>query len=299
MVTGRVLGIDIGGTKVAVGIVDLSSMQVITSLRADAPAQQGGSAVYQTAVALCRQLPELAQVQAIGVCYGGQVLDNHVLRSNQVHGWDDFPLEKRLQADLGMLPVRIFNDANAIAWLEWTQRAGRGLQSLFYVTVSTGIGGGLVLNGQIHEGRHGLSAEIGHTMLEPDGVRCVCGRHGCLEALAAGPAISRAYAALTGEALPAKEVAERATKSDEAAAHVLREGGARVGRALAIMNVLLDVDCVVLGGGVSRSGALWWDAVLERLHADTPDWGTAPSVEASTFGELEGVLAGAAIWLVG
>lgn len=299
MVQKRVLGIDIGGTKVAVGVVALPSLELIASTRADAPAHQGGAAVYQTALDLCRKLPQIEQVQSIGVCYGGQVLDNHVLRSNQVSGWDDFPLEQRLQADLAPLPVRIFNDANAIAWLEWTQRAGNHLRSLFYVTVSTGIGGGLVLDGRVYEGRSGLSAEIGHIILEPDGVRCVCGRRGCLEALAAGPAISQAYTALTGVDVSAKEIARRATEGDTAAVRVLREGGTRVGRALAIMNILLDVDCVVLGGGVSRSGSLWWNAVLERLHADAPRWSTPPTVEASTFGELEGVLAGAAIWLAG
>lgn len=291
MQDGPVLGIDIGGTKLAVGIVDLATNTVIASRRADTPANLGGSAVYEAARDLCQQLPDLSKIRAIGVCYGGQVYENHVLRSNQVSGWDDFPLEQRLAEDIAPVPIRIVNDANAIAWLEWTQRPG--LNSLFYVTVSTGIGGGYVLNERIVEGRNGLGGEIGHMILVPGGVQCVCGRQGCLEALAAGPAISREYTTRTGTYLPAMEIAARARRGDAAAVTVFSASARYVGRALAAMNILLDVDTIVIGGGVSRAGDVWWPHLIDQLHADTPRWGTPPAVEPSTFGELEGVLAGA------
>ena len=294
MPKGKVLGIDIGGTKLAVGIVDLDSGQVTASLRTPTPVHLGGAGIYQATVDLSRQLPEVDSINAIGVCFGGQVYGNHVLRSNQVEGWDDFPLEARLQADLSPVPVRIVNDANAIAWLEWTKHKGDDIKSLFYVTVSTGVGGGFVLDGQIIEGRNGLASEIGHMILVPDGAECVCGKSGCLEALAAGLAISRAYATETQENISAKEIAQRADRGEEIAIRVLQVAGNHVGRALAATNMLLDVDLFVLGGGVSRSGNIWWSAVTERLHADTPYWGSVPKLASSQFGELEGVLAGAA-----
>jgi len=293
MPNGKVLGIDIGGTKLAVGIVDLDSGEVNTSLRIPTPVHLGGAGIYQATLDLCRQLPEIDHINAIGVCFGGQVYENRVLRSNQVEGWDDFPLEARLQEDLTFVPVRIVNDANAIAWLEWVKHKQDGLKSLFYVTVSTGVGGGFVLDGQIVEGPNGLASEIGHMILVPDGADCVCGKKGCLEALAAGLAISRAYAIETQQDISAKEIAQRANNGDEIAIRVLQVAGNHVGRALAAANMLLDVDLFVLGGGVSRSGNIWWSAVMERLNEDTPYWGSVPKVTSSMFGELEGVLAGA------
>jgi glucokinase len=289
-----VLGIDIGGTKLAVGVVDLATHVTLSTLVAPTPAAQGGGAVYQTIIDLCRKLPELARIEAIGVCFGGPVTRNRVMHSNHVPGWDNFSLAERLQADIAPVPVRIVNDANAIAWLEWTQRAASGnLQSLFYMTVSTGIGGGLILGHRIIEGRSGMASEIGHLILEPDGPVCTCGSRGCLEALAAGPAISHAYAQRTGHTLAARDIAECAREGDGAAQLVLERSGRYVGRALAALNVLLDVDLVVIGGGVSRSGPVWWDAVEAQLKADTLPWSQPPALSPSTFGELEGVLAGA------
>lgn len=293
MPKGTVLGIDIGGTKLAVGIVDLDSGIVKASLRAPTPVHLGGAGIYKATLDLCSQLPEINNISAIGVCFGGQVYENHVLRSNQVEGWEDFPLEARLQADLAHVPVRIVNDANAIAWLEWTKRKENSLRSLFYVTVSTGVGGGFVLNGQIVEGRNGLASEIGHMILVPDGAEYVCGKKGCLEALASGLAISRVYAGQTQQNLSAKEIAKRANDGEETAIRVLQVAGNHVGRALAATNMLLDVDLFVLGGGVSRSGDIWWSAVTECLNADIPYWGNVPQIASSTFGELEGILAGA------
>ncbi len=292
-----VLGIDIGGTKVAVGIVDLSTQTMLSTLTAPTPAEKGGTAVYQTVVNLCQQLPELATIQAIGVCFGGLVNRNRVMHSNHVDGWVNFSLEARLKEDIADVPVRIINDANAIAWLEWTHHTKtEDLQSLFYLTVSTGIGGGLVIDNKIIEGRNGMASEIGHLILEEGGPICTCGNRGCLEALAAGPAISNTYAKLTGQQLTAREIAQCANDGDTNAVEVLRQSGQYVGRALAALNVILDVDKVTIGGGVSRSGSLWWDALEAQLAAHTLPWSTPPALSVSSYGELEGVFAGAVLF---
>ncbi len=291
MLKGNVLAIDIGGTKVAVGVVDLTTLTVLSNITAPTPAEQGGHAVYQTVLGMCQQLPELSTITAIGVCFGGPVNRNRVMHSNHVVGWDNVSLEARLKQDIAPIPVRIINDANAIALLEWTQQATA--QSLFYLTVSTGIGGGFVIDHKIVEGRNGMAGEIGHLILEAEGPRCSCGNHGCLEALAAGPAISKAYEVLTGKFVSARDIAGLAQKDDADAIHVLQSSGRYVGRAIAALNVILDLDQVVIGGGVSRSGKHWWDALNAQVQANTLAWGQPPAIRASTFGELEGVLAGA------
>lgn len=292
-----VLAIDIGGTKVAVGIVDLATYTVLSTMTIPTPATKGGLAVYQTVVDLCKQLPEITTIRAIGVCFGGLVNHNRVMHSNHVEGWSNFSLEERLKQDIAAVPVRIINDANAIAWLEWTHHSKTdNLQSLFYLTVSTGIGGGLVIDNKIIEGRNGMASEIGHLILEADGPVCTCGNQGCLEALAAGPAISKAYQAITGTLISARDIAQYARDGDENASKVLLQSGQYVGRALAALNMILDVDKVIIGGGVSRAGSLWWDALEAQLTAHTLRWSKPPMLSMSSYGELEGVFAGAVLF---
>lgn len=289
-----VLAIDIGGTKLMVGVVDLATNTALSTRLSPTPAAQGGHAVYQQVLHLCKQLPELNRIQAIGVCFGGPVNRNQVMHSNHVTGWDNFSLEQRLQADIAHVPVRILNDANAIAWMEWTRCIlVEPLQSMFYLTVSTGIGGGLIIDHKLIEGRNGMASEIGHLILEPDGAVCSCGNRGCLEALAAGPAISRAYAQQTGTSISSRDIAQHALDGDAVAIDVLQQSGRYVGRALAALNVLVDVDKIIIGGGVSRAGAIWWDAVEAQLAAHLLPWIKAPKLSPSTFGEREGLFAGA------
>ncbi|GAB5491711.1 MAG: glucokinase [Phototrophicaceae bacterium] len=289
-----VLAIDIGGTKLMVGVVDLSTNTVLSSVLSPTPATQGGNAVYQQVLNLCNQLPELNRIQAIGVCFGGPVNRNKVMHSNHVVGWDNFSLEKRLQHDIANVPVRILNDANAIAWMEWLHcLKAESLQSMFYLTVSTGIGGGLIIDHKLIEGRNGMASEIGHLILEPDGALCSCGNRGCLEALAAGPAISREYAQQTGTDISSREIAQLAIAGDSVAIRSLQQSGRYVGRALATLNVLVDVDTIVIGGGVSRAGSIWWNAVETQLTSDVLPWIKPPKLSPSTFGEREGLFAGA------
>lgn len=290
-----VLGIDIGGTKIAVGIIDLATRNVVASQFAQITGRKHADSIYSNIVAMCRSLPQLQSIRAIGVCFGGQVYQNYVLRSNQVDGWDDFPLVSRLQREIAPLPVYIINDANAIAWLEWQHLSDKKLSSLFYITVSTGIGGGLIRDGHIVEGRHGLAGEIGHMPLIPNGTLCVCGAYGCLEAIAAGPAISKTYANLTGEQQTAQQIAHLALENDVHAIQALQFSGQQVGRALAMMHSLLDIDHIVIGGGVSRAGDVWWSATLDAFRANLPRWSFEPAISASRFGTFEGLLAAAVV----
>jgi glucokinase len=252
-------------------------------------------------------LKDADQITGIGVSFGGHVRHNKILRSLHVRGWSDFPLLEALRARFGDREVRIANDANAMAMGEWKFGAGRGANSLLYLTVSTGIGGGIILDGELVEGRSGLAGEIGHTKIVPDGPLCTCGGHGCLEAVAAGPAIVRHARALLAAQptvssllrdhalLTAKTIADRAHQGDELATSILITAGQYLGSGIANALNLLDVERVVIGGGVSRSGPVWWDAVLQTIHANVLPWQEVADVRRSEFGVHEGIWGAAAL----
>jgi glucokinase len=237
---------------------------------------------------------------AVGVSFGGP-LDFHsgtVLRCFQVPGWENFPLKDHLRAALNA-PAIVENDANAAAFGEWAHGAGLGCKSLFYITVSTGIGGGWVLDGRIFRGANGLAGEIGHLAVKPDGPLCTCGKRGCLEALASGPAIAcivsqRLLAEPVSESLllslaglnhpgvkltnsdppvsnppmiTAEQVALAAEAGDRLAREVLDDAARYLGQAIAAVILLLNPERVVLGGGVAKSGEYFWRALRQAASA--------------------------------
>ena len=186
-----VLGLDLGGTKLAAGLVDLAATRLIDAAQTPTRRASGAAVTLVDMLDLVERLQAVDQITGVGVSFGGHVRDNQILRSLHVRGWSDFPLLEELRSRFAGCDVNIANDANAMAMGEWKFGAGRGASSLLYLTVSTGIGGGIILDGQLVEGHSGMAGEIGHTKVVPDGPLCTCGGHGCLEALAAGPAVVR------------------------------------------------------------------------------------------------------------
>ncbi len=207
------------------------------------------------------------------------------------------------------VPASIDNDANVAALGEWRFGAGRGAESLLYVTVSTGVGGGWVLGGRIWSGADGMAGEIGHTIVRPGGMLCACGKRGCVEAEACGPAIARkAVARLLEdphgglilrrmaqgrpEAVTAELVARAAEQGDSVALEALRDAAAALGDGIAAAINLINPERVVLGGGVTKAGEVWWATVRSAARAavlpqarvdilpaglsdDAPLWGAA------------------------
>ncbi len=193
--------------------------------------------------------------------------------------WDDAPIMDYLHARFG-LPGVLLNDAQSAALGEYWNGAGRGVENLIYITVGTGIGGGIILGGKLYRGIEGLSAEVGHQVIDLDGPPCYCGAHGCLEALAAAPAIKRAareratpegqmLALVNGdpELLSPRVVYLAAHRGDETARAILHQTGHYLGVGIANLLNVLAPDIVVLGGGVMQG----WDAIapsmLETIHA--------------------------------
>lgn len=300
-----VLGLDFGGTKLAAGIVGLADHTLIAAGQVETHPETGAEGVLQDMLALIQSLKLPDNIRRVGVSFGGHVRANRIVRSLHVPGWDGFPLEQRLIEALGVDHVRIANDANAAALGEWRFGAGQVATSMLYITVSTGIGGGIVWDGRVWEGTQGMAGEIGHLQIVPDGPVCTCGRKGCLEALAAGPAIVRRFiesAADTqyellskGPHLTARDVAEAAHQGDAFARQILCVCGADLGRGIATALNLLDVERVVVGGGVSQAGPLWWDAMRAAVSVHTLMAGSESRIVPCALRPWEGVWGAAAL----
>ena len=305
--TKLALGLDFGGTKLAAGVVDLDRRRLIDAVQTQAPAATGGEVMCQTMIALAMRLEGIANIGSIGVSFGGHVRRNRILRSVQVPGWSDYPLAEALLNHFGTIPCRITNDGNAMALGEWRFGAGQGVDSMLYILVGTGIGSGLVLDGQLHEGSGGMAGELGHVVAIPDGPLCPCGNRGCLEAVAAGPAIARQAATALAQnpdsssalrrqtPLTAKIVAELAQQGDALAVKVLTQAATHLGLAVGSAVNLVDVERVVIGGGVSRSGELWWQTLTQAAQAALIPWRASLDIRRSALGQYEGVWAAVAL----
>lgn len=187
-------------------------------------------------------------------------------------GLRDFPIVRELAKRFGDRPIAIDNDVNACAWAEKQFGAARNLDDFLWITVSNGIGGGLVLNGRLYRGAFGSAAEIGHFgVVDQNGFPCGCGNIGCLEAEAAGPGMARRYAARLhathkDTTLSAREICERAREGDELARHVVETTGALLGKAVGYAVNLLNLQAVFFGGGVMESFDLFAPSLTRAFH---------------------------------
>jgi glucokinase len=271
--TDLILALDFGGTKLTAGVVDvadLGSGRLVWRGHERLFGAVGGAvAVWAGLVGLGRRLLGGVRPLAVGVSFGGPAdYETGVVRlSHHVPGWEGVPLAALLAAEFGA-PVRIDNDANVAALGEWRFGAGRGVADMLYVTVSTGVGGGWILGGRPFRGHGGMAGEIGHVMVDPQGPVCLCGKRGCVERLASGPYMAQDLAALTGEAgLTGLDVAERAAAGVDTAVQILRRGAWALGVGIGNAANLLNMQRVVLGGGVTKAGADWWRVVRQTARA--------------------------------
>ncbi|MBW2235466.1 MAG: ROK family protein [Deltaproteobacteria bacterium] len=275
------LGIDVGGTKVALCVGELggalrAQRTVPMQLSGDARRDVAHLAEVAREVVAEAGLP-LAEIEAVGVSLPGP-LDAEgarVLNPPNLPGWHDVPVRDALRDALDGLPVQLENDANAAALAEWHFGAGRGFRSLVYLTMSTGVGGGVILDGRLHRGRNWSAGEIGHTALVWDGEPCFCGLRGCVEAYLGGRAWARRLAQV---APPEGRVAELAGGTEHATpvqvVQAAKEGDAfalqEIGRfnghlahTLVNLTFTLDPDVFVLGTIVAAAGE---ELVLEPVR---------------------------------
>jgi len=264
------LCLDIGGTKIAAGLADPDGALVHTAIR---PTPTGGGAedVWAAVAATIADAVRAADgpVVAVGIGSAGPV-DQHSGSVNPVNipSWDGFPLRDRVAAAVPGVPVRLGGDGVCMALGEHWRGAGRGARFLLGMVVSTGVGGGLVLDGVPYTGRTGNAGHVGHMVVEQDGLPCACGGRGCVETVAAGPWLVR-WARANGWAAPpaagARELAAAASAGDPVAQRAFRRGATALGAMIASVGAVCDLDLVVIGGGVANAGPLLFDPLRAAL----------------------------------
>jgi len=261
------LGIDLGGTKIAAGIGD-EKLNLDKTIQKPTPQKREEilEEIRKIAEDFCSQF----EIKSIGVGVPGAVNnDGAVVKIPNLEGWDNFPLEEKLNS---MLPKKTYieNDANCAALAELVAGAGKKYDNFIYITLSTGIGGGIVIGGEIYRGAEGTAGEIGHMIIDVNGPQCGCGRTGCWEALASGTAISKLAKETPEITEEGKEVnailaADLAEKGNESALKIFQKVVEY--NAIGISNLanILNPQAVILGGGLTKRTKLVFDPLVEEL----------------------------------
>lgn len=285
-VTPSILALDFGGTKLAAAVVRLGERQVRSHRRVLSPPNASATTDLDIVRGLARELLLGENIAAIGVSFGGPVdaITGTVRLSHHVPGWENVPLADILAAEFDV-PVSVDNDANVAAIGEHRFGAGKGFDSLLYITVSTGVGGGWILGDRPWRGTEGMAGEIGHTVVDPTGPICLCGKRGCLERLASGryiaqqvqeqlqhqPERGKILRSLVEDnlaAITAIEVSQAAAQGDDLAWEALQKAAWALGIAIGNAANLINPQRFVLGGGVTKAGELFW-AEIQRVARAT------------------------------
>ena len=265
-----ILSIDIGGTRfrVAVAKPDGTLVKVV---RRSTDTSGGAEWMIEQVESIADDLIGTYPVKAIGVGFGGPVdySRQRIVNSTHVPGWDNVPLPGLLESRFG-LPAIVDNDANVGALGETTYGAGKGLKTVVYYTISTGIGGGVIIDGSIYRGANGNAGELGHVPILKEGPVCACGNSGCLEALCSGPAIGRRGGRrLKRRGMTAREVFDEARAGNRDALQIVSDTVTYLSMGIASTINAFAPEAVIVGGGVSRAGKTLFEplrqAVTERV----------------------------------
>ncbi|MDZ8080500.1 MAG: ROK family protein [Nostoc sp. DcaGUA01] len=282
-----ILALDFGGTKLAAALVNIGSRKWLRYERRLSPANADANTDLEIMRSLIYSLLQDIKPSAIGVSFGGPVdaSTGTVRLSHHVAGWENIPLKNLLEEEFGV-SVGVDNDANVAALGEHRFGAGEGYDSLFYITVSTGVGGGWILNGQPWRGVDGMAGEIGHVVVDPAGPVCLCGKRGCVERLASGPYMAQnarevlenqphkggeVLRGLVGDdltLLTGQLVSEAAAAGDDVAKEVLHKAAWALGVGIGNVANLMNPQRFVLGGGVTKAGEDFW-RVVQRVAQET------------------------------
>lgn len=293
------IGIDFGGTKIEIAALDADGAFLLR----ERVANPGD---YDAAVLAVQGLVEAAERATgaegtVGMGIPGSISPTSGLIRNANSTWlNGRPFREDLERALGR-PVRMVNDANRLALSEALDGAAAGRGSVFAVILGTGCGGGLVIDGRLVEGVGGIAGELGHIPLpwpradEYPGPDCWCGQQGCLETWVSGSGFQRAFAAMTGRALPAQEIVAAARAGEEDARAALGDYIDRLGRGLAVIANIVDPACFVLGGGMSNVNEIY-EALpgIVRAYAFSDGW--VGEIVPAKWGDSSGVRGAAMLW---
>ncbi len=318
MVEKLIVGVDLGGTQIRAALADEQG-KILRRASCLTLAEEGLEPVIgriKGAIYEVMESAERGQVQGIGVAAPGPLdpWKGVIIEAPNLPGWENVPLKDIMEEEFS-LPVVVGNDANSAAWAEQRFGAGQGVADLIYITVSTGIGGGIIVDNRLLLGAQGFAAEVGHQTLEAHGPRCNCGNVGCLEVLAAGPAIARcarefirtgigmAIADLVGgdlDKVTAKVVNQAAQAGDPIAIELFRQAGFYIGVGIVNLLHLFNPSLIIIGGSVTKAGDLLFEpiraTVRERAMARYY-WENTPIVPAA-LGDDVGLLGAVALVLL-
>jgi len=307
------IGVDIGGTKIAAGVVT-GDGRIVQRARRDTPAQDPNAIAAAIGDLIAELTTERSDVEAVGVACAGYVdkAGSAVIFAPNL-AWRDEPLKERI-ARRTSLPLRLDNDANAAAFGEYLHGGGSRARDVVMITVGTGVGGGIISDGALLRGAFGMAGEIGHLRVVPGGRPCGCGNRGCLEAYASGTALVRDAQDLVRSQKPAADrltrlchgipeeltgadVTAAALEGDAAARGLLAEVGRWLGEAAASLAAVLDPELFVIGGGVADAGDLLMGPVEEAFARELNCRGYRPSAgfATATLGNDAGVVGAAAL----
>ncbi|HEY8426252.1 MAG TPA: ROK family protein [Limnochordales bacterium] len=300
------VGIDIGGTKIAAGLVTERG-ELLWAQQEPTPASQGPTAIGQAVVRMASRAIERARAlglepEGVGIGTGGQVdvVRQRVVASTRLlPGWQSMPLRDRVEEALGV-PVSLDNDAKVVARAELLWGNARGCRHVLFVTLGTGVGGAVAVGGRVVDGARGFAGHLGHVTVRPGGAPCSCGRRGCLEAYASATGILRMARELAGESgvEDATDVFGLAAGGVPWAQDVLHEAADALGQALAGVIHVLDPERVVVGGGLSAWGEPWRARIESAIRRHLMDvFVSSLEVRLALLGPQAGVLGAAALAL--
>ncbi|MBA8816329.1 glucokinase [Microbacterium halimionae] len=285
------VGIDIGGTKIAGGVVDPGGV-IIEKTRVDTP--KDPDLLAEAVSDMVRHFAAHREIGAVGVAAAG-FIDRD--RATVIHApniaWQNEPLRAKLESRIGM-PVTIENDANAAGWAEYRFGAGRGYRDIVMLTMGTGVGGAVIVNGELYRGGHGVAGELGHMRFIRNGLPCGCGQRGCLEQYASGRAlqreansiadeggIGRALAELRTEkgTIPGPAISRLVLANDPGAREALGRVATALGEACGGFQAVLDPELFVIGGGVAQLGEDLLTPMRTAYRTSLPGYGKRPVAE--------------------
>jgi glucokinase len=254
-------GIDLGGTQVRVALAR-SDGQLVGSFKTKTPLLGTPQRMVEWAATEIERNRGRQKISTITIAAPGpiDIAQGVLVNPPNLPGWRNVPLAALLRKATGAR-VHVANDADMAGLGEFSRGAGRGTRNMIYITWSTGIGGGLIIDGRLHRGAHGTAGEIGHIIIDPDGPLDNCGQRGCLEAMAGGASLARE----TGH--PAAELFKAAAAGNRHAGMVVERAARYMGLALISLTNALDPELFVMGGGVTRSWALVQPTMLETLKS--------------------------------
>lgn len=301
-----IVAVDIGGTHIRTAAYEPNSINPLAHQRTRSHATESG--VFDRLVQAIEAVWQPGKVEAIGMASPGP-LDPHtgtILDTPNIPEWDNFPVGPKLYEHFGV-PVYLDNDANMAALAEWQYGAGVGHEHLVYLTISTGIGGGVISSGHLLQGFRGMGAELGHMIVDPNGPRCGCGGIGHVESFSSGPAIARYVNEQIGagvksslqdlEKINAAQVADAAFQGDELANSAFERAGHYLGIAVANYLAIFDPSILVFGGGVSQAGELLFKPFRESLqkHVFHPHYLDDLIITKAAMGDNAGLLGALAL----